>query len=298
MNIRAAFAHALASSLFAAMLLAAPPEGAEATEADALFWKGSEAILAEDFSAAFESLSKAAAQAHAPSKAALGFLYFNGWGCEKDLQKARQLYEESAKAGAHQGLNNLAHLYRHGVAGVQKTCRKQSSFSKRRQISGTRQPTRWRIFTGKRTRSTGLKKCVSWLQFGAERNYPACLSDLGFVYQHGIAVPKDAQKAAQLYQKAIDAGSASAVSNLGYLYLQGEGVEKDPGKAFKLFEQSAKNGNAGGLMNLAFMRYKGIACDQDTQAALTLLKQAADQGSEQARSLLEAWSRDAGQVQK
>jgi TPR repeat protein len=89
---------------------------ADLSTGEGLFTTGSEFVLAGDYEAAFKDLSKSVELGNSEAKAALGFLYFNGYGCDKDHMKTRSLYEESAKEGAHQGLNNLAHLYRFGLA--------------------------------------------------------------------------------------------------------------------------------------------------------------------------------------
>lgn len=54
--------------------------------------------------------------------------------------------------------------------------------------------------------------------------------DLGKMYQQGLGVSKDLQKAAKWYRLATKQGLASAQNNLGYMYYKGEGVAKDYGK--------------------------------------------------------------------
>jgi len=132
----------MTSLILGSALIAAPPDkekvGAIERGADAAFMKGSQAILDRDFPTAFDSLSRGVALGHAPSKAALGFLHFNGWGCKKNVPKARKLYEESAQAGSHQGLNNLAHLYRYGLAELDKDLPESSGTSGKGRKTGKR----------------------------------------------------------------------------------------------------------------------------------------------------------------
>ena len=60
-----------------------------------------------------------------------------------------------------------------------------------------------------------------------ERGTLSAEFNLGFLYQHGEGVDKDAKKAAEWYQKAAERGHPSAQYNLGGMYLRGDGVEKD-----------------------------------------------------------------------
>ena len=295
MNTRSAITLATALLVVSSAVMASPPDTKKPAEdlsvVGADFMKGSEAILDGDYKTAFDLLSRGATKRHAPSQAALGFLFFNGWGCEKDRQKARSLYEESAKAGAHQGLNNLAHLYRYGLAGVDKDAPKAVQLLERSAKLGNEKAayTLADLYRSNELGSADLAKCIEWLEFGAGRNYATCLSDLGFAYQHGIGVQKDIRKAADLFQRGVDAGSAQAASNLGYIYLQGKGVKQDYPKALKLFEASVEADNVAGLINLAVMRYKGLGCERDPKTAFSLLGRASDLGSGQAKQLFKDW---------
>lgn len=295
MNTGAAFTFLTALLVVGSAVRASPPDAKEPAEdlsvVDAEFMKGSEAILDGDYKTAFDLLSRGATKRHAPSQAALGFLHFNGWGCEKDLQKARRLYEESAEAGAHQGLNNLAHLYRYGLAGLDKDLPTAVKLLERSAKLGHEKAayTLAVLYRSDELGPADLAKSIEWLEFGADRSNPACLSDLGFAYQHGIGVQEDIKKAADLFQKGVDAGSAQAAANLGYLYLQGEGMDQDYSKALELFEASTKADNVAGHINLALMRFRGLGCERDPKAAFSLLERASDQGSEQAKQLLKEW---------
>ena len=52
----------------------------------------------------------------------------------------------------------------------------------------------------------------------------------------------DYQKAAQLYQKACDSGSAMGCSNLGVLYEDGQGVKQNYQKAAQLYQKTCDGG--------------------------------------------------------
>ncbi len=276
-------------------LLADTPDAREsaarAGKADAIFEVGSIALLEHDYPKAFKWLSKGTEAKHGPSEAALGFMYFNGFGCDKDIAAARKLYEQSAAAGAHQGFNNLAHLYRFGLGGLQKDLPKAVELLEKAAGLGNEYAvnTLAKMYMGNELGTPDNAKILEWLRFGAKRKYRGCLSDLGFAYQHGIGLKKDIQKAVELYQESIDLGSAGGKSNLGYLYLMGEGVPRDYPKAMKLFKEAAEENDIGATINLAVMRINGLGCDRDPEGAFSLLEKAKGLGSEQAAQMLGAW---------
>lgn len=275
--------------------MAASPEKLEAAAAngdvEAMFEVGSIALLAKDYPKALQWLSKGAAMNHGASEASLGFMYFNGYACVKDLARARELYEKSAIRNAHQGLNNLAHLYRYGLAGLAKDQAKSVELLEKAAALGNEYAvhTLAQLYMDDELGPPDTKKILHWLRWGAERNYRDCLSDLGYAYQHGIGVERDTQKAIEHYEKAIELGSAGAQSNLGFLYLKGEGVQQNYPMALKLFDESARANHTAGLINLAVMRYQGLGCERDPFAAFSLLEKAVNLGSEKAGQLLREW---------
>ena len=281
---------AAASVLFAespADVVAAAAKG----DLDAMFELGSVAIEDGQYPEARSWFEKASAKDHAPSKAALGFMYFNGFACEKDLTKARELYEQSAKAGSHDGLNNLAHLYRYGLAGLKQDLVKSVELLEESAKKGNEYAvnTLSSMYRSNELGAPDLAKTMKWLKFGAERDNPGCLSDLGYAYEHGIGVEKNTANAIAYYKKAISSGSVSAQSNLGYLYLMGSGVVRDYDIALKLFAESASRGHVGGMINFAVMKYNGLGCERNPDEAFELLKKANDQGNLQAGQMLNEW---------
>ncbi len=84
---------------------------------------------------------------------------------------------------------------------------------------------------------------------------PVAQTDLGLLYQRGEDVPKDFDKAAELYQKVANQGYAPAQNYLGRLYEQGKGVPKDLDKAAELYQKAADQGNQAAIGNLKTLRH-------------------------------------------
>lgn len=64
-------------------------------------------------------------------------------------------------------------------------------------------------------------------------------------YEHGEGVPRDPERAVELYCEAARMGDAEAMYSLGWMYANGRGVERDDGYAATLFEMALFKGHAG-----------------------------------------------------
>jgi soluble lytic murein transglycosylase-like protein len=63
-------------------------------------------------------------------------------------------------------------------------------------------------------------------------------------YEHAEGVPRDYDKAMQLYCAAARAGNADAQYGLGWMYANGRGIQRNDGMAAYLFALAAKQGHA------------------------------------------------------
>jgi uncharacterized protein len=91
-------------------------------------------------------------------------------------------------------------------------------------------------------------------------------------------VSKDEARAAALFTKACDAGSALGCSNLGILFEQGRGVGKDEARAAALYTKACDAGNEGGCYFLGNMFVEGRGVGKDEARAASLLTKACDRG--------------------
>ncbi|MDR1828466.1 MAG: sel1 repeat family protein [Methylobacteriaceae bacterium] len=71
----------------------------------------------------------------------------------------------------------------------------------------------------------------SWLLKAADQGLADAQHRLGYLYQHGIGVPKDIAHAEEWYRKAAAQGFSAPLYNLGYIYAAGDGVEPDAARA-------------------------------------------------------------------
>ena len=99
--------------------------------------------------------------------------------------------------------------------------------------------------------------------------------NLGLMYQQGLGVPKDSQKAMLWYTKAAMGGAPRAQYNLGLIYYEGEGTEKDLKLAIQWLEKSAAQGYADAEVQLGYMYDSGEGDAQDHAIANAWRQQAA-----------------------
>jgi TPR repeat protein len=69
------------------------------------------------------------------------------------------------------------------------------------------------------------------------------MTSLAVMYATGEGVKQDFTRARELYEQAIDAGSAHALKNLAGMYVRGEGVQVDLVQAYLLVAMAEKRGD-------------------------------------------------------
>ena len=85
----------------------------------------------------------------------------------------------------------------------------------------------------------------------AKKKDPATINFLGIKYCFGgLGLPKDMQKAVELWEEAAEFGSIDALFNLGHAYYSGQGVEQDETKSAEFFKKAAMQGHAESRHNL------------------------------------------------
>jgi hypothetical protein len=104
-----------------------------------------------------------------------------------------------------------------------------------------------------------------------------CFS-LGKKYDNGQGVKQNYFAAANLYQKACEGGNPKGCFNLGVMYSDGQGVKRDYLAAINLFQKVCDGGDARGCSNLGAMYANGQGLKQDYFAATNLFEKACNEG--------------------
>ena len=163
----------------------------------------------EQTAQALERLTKAAEAGQDCAQYALGKIYLDGQGAEKDIQKAVALFTLAATKENSFAAFALGKLYLAGDAAL------------------PRDP------------AAALK----WLTYAAELGNQFAQYRLGKLLLQGEDAPKDVKAAIRWLTAAAEQGNQYAQYALGKLYLLGKEVPKDKSNAIKWFQLAADQGN-------------------------------------------------------
>ena len=180
--------------------------GARAGHADAAEWAAKLARAgigdAEAVVAALEPL----AEKDAAAAVQLGYLRFNGVGCEQDHEASFALQQSAAKRGNADAMFELYVMCNQGLG-----CEADASLA------------------------------IEWVHKAAEAGNARAMSNLGGMYTTGNGVDRDIPTAVKWYDAAAQAGHGRAAAVLGIMYVQGDDLDKDDDKARQYFELSEEN---------------------------------------------------------
>ena len=98
---------------------------------------------------------------------------------------------------------------------------------------------------------------------------------LGMIYERGLGVPRDFDKAADQYLAGAKAGDLHAQFAIGVMLAEGRGIKKNKKQAAQFFELAAAKSHPAALYNLAMIYIDGDARSQDYKQAAQLLERAA-----------------------
>jgi hypothetical protein len=145
----------------------------------------------------------------------LALCYLHGWFFNRDIIKARELYNKSID---HCNLNsyyNLAWSY---------------------------------IFVSKQYQD--YNKALEILKEGL-KYYLDCYVLIAHLYEHNKGVSKDYNKVLEYTQLGVKHNNSKAIRNLGRLYEKGIGVDTDINKAIHYYNMATKLNNTDAIFNLA-----------------------------------------------
>lgn len=177
-------------------------------DADAQFRFGLFSVKSHLYEGAAKFLRMAASQGHARAQFALGYLYENGLGVNKDYHEAMQWYRLSANQGNASGEIGLGDMYSFG--------------------EGTQQD---------------YAEASKWYKLAAKQGNSNGMYQLGQLYAFGKGVPQDFTEAAKWFERAAIEGSPDAQSNLGTMYFFGHGVQQNLVFAHMWFNIASANGD-------------------------------------------------------
>ncbi len=93
-------------------------------------------------------------------------------------------------------------------------------------------------------------EAAEWYQLAANQGFTRAQNNLARLYTDGKGVPKNLEKAIDLWRKAASSGDQWAAVNLGNRFYSGEGVPKDEERALRYWMLAAAAGNSQANYNL------------------------------------------------
>ena len=161
-----------------------------------LYYKGE--YVQKDDKKAFENWEKAVELRDPAGGSNLAFAYMSGIGCEKNVEKAIDIYKQAVENGSGFSANKLYSIFRYGLSGVEK----DEKLAKYYLFKAAELEDDWGCFNLGKQYYNGNDL--------VEQNY-----DQAFVY----------------VKKAADMGLVEACNAIAYLYEKGIGCDKNPVKA-------------------------------------------------------------------
>jgi len=186
--------------------------------------------------------------------AALGHLYKDGKGVERNHTKATTLLRRSAELGHGPGMTGLGALL---LANLPVSPQPLEDLAEARSwlTSATKanSPTfrtsgqdagKAFLFLAQSYRaSTGIdpnpEQAMAYYQQALLLNEPDAFNSIGHMHLNGELGAKDIPAAISAFERGTDNGSTAAQVSLGYLHLTGNGLPLNRDKARELFEQAA-----------------------------------------------------------
>jgi TPR repeat protein len=115
-------------------------------------------------------------------------------------------------------------------------------------------------------------------QSTAAQGDPDAMTKVGQLYELGLGVKRDFDKAAEWYTKAAQLGFVVAQYNLANLYYDGRGVSRDKKQAARWYTAAAQGGHAKAQFYLAQMYMDGDGIDENKETGLSWFQKAAALG--------------------
>ena len=180
----------------------------------------------------------------------LGYAYEFGIGTSLSIKEAMKYYEMAAKQNNALGMMNLADLY------IQEDKLKKAKpllvKAAKKEYGYAQYLLAMNFFD---LYSENNKEALFWLERAANNDEPEALYQLGVYYSEGGEA--DLAKSIKYYQRAAELNHADATLALSYLYDEGISVEQDDDKALFFLKKAAELENQEAIDELAAQALSG-----------------------------------------
>ncbi|AYV83668.1 MAG: hypothetical protein Hyperionvirus10_4 [Hyperionvirus sp.] len=236
---------------------------------------------AKDYSEALTQFKVLAEQSHAESIYMVGVMYYNGQGCDKNLEEA---YKQFLKA--HR-LTEIKATFRVGMClrkgeGVSKDEKEAIKYLKQAHSKGHIEATYLLgllAFFGESSTEKDYGRAKVYFEEAYSKNHIDATYQLGFIHQNGFGTEKDSKKAFEYYEESYKKGYIRSALHLGEILLSSE----DPNDhilGVKYLTHARTSGDTDAIELLGNFYLKGsIGVPSDSKEALKCFLEAYQKGS-------------------
>jgi TPR repeat protein len=190
-------------------------------------------------------LEKAAASGDGRAMSALGAMYDQGWGIEKDHIVARKWYEKAAALQETVAMTNLGSLYYQGRGVAQDYNQAHKWFEKAALLGNPTAMTNLaRYYENVERGAPNYVEAWKWYEKAANLGIAEAMSGLGMIHLRGLVAEADFGEARKWFEKAASLGNPLAMVGLGVLYEEGQGINRDYERARAWYQKAANAGLA------------------------------------------------------
>mmetsp|Transcript_38275 Transcript_38275/g.89894 ORF Transcript_38275/g.89894 Transcript_38275/m.89894 type:complete len:747 (-) Transcript_38275:95-2335(-) len=224
---------------------------------------------------------------HPGALMAMGYRHMHGYGVPKMCSTAAMNYIEIAKQIANvysAGMPQAVELVRLNLHQKDRKVISSSEMSLFAQIATSGDTTvaasiGKRYLLGIEGFKQDYKKAARYLNMAAQKNHPAALALLGYMYCLGLGMPQNMDLAYSYFVTAATQNDPLGHNGVGYIYFRGtKSQTRNDRLAFQHFNESAFGGSSDGMFNLASMYLTGTGVDQSFPKAVLWYTQALDRG--------------------
>jgi TPR repeat protein len=195
----------------------------------------------------------------------LGCLSVSGLGMPRNLRMGVAYFMEASMKNNLFAMLNMAKIYQEGL-GIDKNLEKARDLYNKAYAAGYTDAmvlcgdSYWETFAGSQP---DYNQALACYQKAFLRRCPYAAYRLGWLYNEGLGVERDPQKAWEYYQQAVSMQYADAMTDVGLFYRDGILVEKDYIKALDYLNKAAAKGNIRAMYELYQMYLKGEGVTPD-----------------------------------
>lgn len=226
-----------------------------------------------DYKKAFDYATIAAEDDECGGYLVLGSLYLNGWGVEKNVNKALENYKMAAALGDETAMNQIGIIY---MGSDEFEANLEQSFY-------------WFNEAAKKGSDVGMynlgccyrdgfgikadvEQAAEWFKKSAELGYVDAMVELGGYYQEILV---DFEKSKMWYLKAAELGNAEAQNKLGELCAN---IDNDYKEAVKWYKKAMEQDDYWAYENYADCLWNGNGVQKNKEEAMEMMQKAISLG--------------------